>query len=183
MAEHAVSPRTLWMHAVSVSHLPAPARHIALVIGTYMDQNAKNSHPSLRTIEKDSGLSYQTVNTHLRSLEFIGLLEIDHGSRGSGHVNRYWGRIPPFIAKRMEERSKGWTIPREIGLTEYGKGLADSTKRSSSLTGSTPDVPLLKGASRSERERQDPDPIHYADNAWCRCQICLDRHGVTADAS
>jgi hypothetical protein len=158
-----------------------------------MDQDAKGSHPSLKTIAKDSGLSYQTVNTHLRSLEFIGLLVIEHGSRGSGHVNRYTGKVPPFIAKRMEERSKGWTIPRRKGLAEYGKGPTDSAKRSSALTGSTPEVPLLEGAPRIAREhiednawcdcaRCKPNPFHSVEEDW-PCQICLDRHGVTADAS
>jgi hypothetical protein len=183
MADRLPSKRTLWMHAVLSSHLLPSARLVGLTIGAHMDIDAGGARPSLKTIARETGLSYATVNTQLRELEFLGLLTILRGG-GKGHPNHYEGQIPPFILARFtDKQSDGWTLSRVNSLIENPNSPTSEPKQSNGLTGSIPKDSLPKGASRIARARQDPDPIHYADNAWCRCQICLERRGVSADAS
>lgn len=193
MAERLPSKRTLWMHAVLSSHLLPSARLVGLTIGAHMDTEASGAHPSLKTIARETGLSYATVNTQLRELEFLGLLTILPGG-GKGHPNRYEGQIPPFILPRLtDKQSDGWTLSRVNSLIEDANSPTSEPKQSNGLTGSSPKGSLLKGAPRIAKghiedhawcdcARCKPEPFHVA-GPDCRCQICLDRHGVTTDAS
>jgi hypothetical protein len=183
MGERLPNRRTVWTHAVLRSHLPAPARHVALTIGAHMNPNATDAYPSLHTIAEETGLGYGTVAKHLPELVFMGLLVIERGG-GRGHPNHYSGQIPTYLLARLNDKqSESWTLSWLNSPAENGKGPAGEAKQSGSRTGSIPRSSPIEGASRVERERQEPDRYHVADED-CRCQTCLDGHrAAVSDAS
>lgn len=155
MRERLPNRRTLWMHAVLRSHLPAPARHVALTIGVHMSPNATDAYPSLLTIAEETGLSHGTVIKHLPELEFMGLLVIERGG-GRGHPNRYSGQIPPYLLARLKDKqSESWTLSRLNSPSENGNSPSGEAKQSVSWPGSSPRSLPIEGASHGEGE---PEP-------------------------
>jgi hypothetical protein len=182
MGERLPNRRTVWMHAVNASGVHHFARHIGLVIGTYMNPDAEclELSPSLQTIADDTGLSHGTVNNYLPILETAGLLAIEHrtGRRG----NRYAGRIPvDVLSKLKEKQSTAWTVKGGNSPRFNGNNPPREPEQSTRWTRSTQKYPL-EGASRVWRERQEPDRYHVADEG-CRCEICLARGRAVPDAS
>jgi DNA-binding transcriptional MocR family regulator len=168
-----------------------------------MDSYARGAHPSLKTIAKETGLSYATVNAQLRELELMGLLTIRRGG-GKGHPNQYEGHIPPFVLVRLtDKQSDGWTLSAGNSLIGGANSPIGEPKQSNGLTGSIPrtrSFPIegakrdleeepkaaderlsrLKVAANPADDQELAEEEHIEGNAWCRCGC---RGKAAADAS
>jgi DNA-binding transcriptional MocR family regulator len=156
MGERLPSRRTVWLHAVNASGLPAPARHVALVIGCHMNPEAADADPSIRALVDETGLSNGTVNTYLPKLEAVGLLVIEHG--GNHIRNRYTGRIPDAILPKLHpKQSRGWTVSGGNVSTSARNVPTAGRQTLQPLDTKYPRSSPIEGASRFGEEGPEPD--------------------------
>ena len=74
-----------WMEAAMESDLPAPARHVFMVIAKRYNIE-KGAFPSFVCLAKDTGFCVRTVQDHVRTLVDLGWLTVH---KESGRVNHY----------------------------------------------------------------------------------------------
>src|ERR1035437_8973512 len=74
-----------WMEAAMESDLPAPARHVFMVIAKRYNIE-KGAFPSYPCLARDTGLCLKTVQNHVKLLVSLGWLTVH---KESGRVNHY----------------------------------------------------------------------------------------------
>jgi len=84
-----------WLEFIWTTDLPSNSKFVAAYLRTYMNAKRDLCWPSVGRIAKETGLSEQTVRTHLKTLEQAGFLQIErsNGGRPSG-TNRYKAILP-----------------------------------------------------------------------------------------
>jgi hypothetical protein len=83
-----------WRKALTDSGLPAPVRHTALALSSYMDTDGSNAHPAIETLAHDVGRHPESVRRHLRHLEGTGWLLVEPSKGGRHRTNRWHAHIP-----------------------------------------------------------------------------------------
>lgn len=81
--------------------LASTTKVVLYALGTSMDRNGKNAHPSTRTLARWAGLSRRSVEEHLRIAAEAGWIERESaGVSGQG-----WKRLPyvPTIPRAAQE--------------------------------------------------------------------------------
>lgn len=72
-----------WRTAVLKSGLPATTRHVLLTLACHMNDAGESCYPSIALLVEETGLSKQTVITHLDKAESEGWIAVEqHGFRG-----------------------------------------------------------------------------------------------------
>jgi len=97
-----VDDRYAWWRALRTSGLTPTARHVALVISTYMSKDAEGAYPSMSTIAQDAGRSRASVKRAVRELRDAGYVRVVGGGgrrADGGYVsNRYLATAPSGVA-------------------------------------------------------------------------------------
>ena len=68
--------------------LPSPTRFVLLAMANYADQRGNNVFPSLATLQEDTGLSENTVRSHIRRLKTLRLVERGDASYANAVIRR-----------------------------------------------------------------------------------------------
>ena len=84
-----------WLELIWKIDLPSNSKYVASYLRTYMNMKRDLCWPSVGRISKETGLSEQTVRSHIKKLEAAGWLTVDRSEGGhSGTTNRYKATIP-----------------------------------------------------------------------------------------
>lgn len=84
-----------WLEVIWTAELPSNSKYVAAYLRTYMNAKRDLCWPSVGRISRETGLSEQTVRTHLKSLEGAGYLQIDRSIGGhSTGTNKYRAILP-----------------------------------------------------------------------------------------
>jgi hypothetical protein len=75
--------------------LPAMAKAVALMLGTYMDKDGR-CRPATATVAEKLGIKPSTARTHLLTLERQGYLVVERGVRKGSGITRvgYLATVP-----------------------------------------------------------------------------------------
>ena len=116
-----------WREAVLESNLHATTRHVLLTLACHMNDLGAGCFPSTRTLEKQTGLSRRTVETHLAVARRVGWITVERrGDSGQGW-RRHEYRIawPADVAKDVphvsDETGKGVLQAVESRDVDVGK--------------------------------------------------------------
>ncbi len=90
------SPAWTWRKAVTKSGLSSTTRLVLLTLSTHMNDQGESCYPSLVTQAEETGLSKQSVITHLAIAENAGWLTTKRHGYGDQRYNRneYFARLP-----------------------------------------------------------------------------------------
>jgi hypothetical protein len=100
-----------WWRAIRASDLSPTARHVALNLSTYMNQEGGGAWPSMATLADDTGRSRAVVKRAIRELRDAGFLTVESGGgrRGDGGYvsNRYRASFPSGVVDEPPNASNG----------------------------------------------------------------------------
>ena len=84
-----------WLEAIWKTNLPSNSKYVAAYLRTYMNAKRDLCWPSIGRIAKETGLSEQTVRTHIKNLEKAEWLIVNRTVGGNqSTTNRYLANIP-----------------------------------------------------------------------------------------
>lgn len=86
-----------WRQAVAKADIPALTKLVLYTLANYMNEHGGGCYPSVETIKKDSGLSKQSVITHLDIAERHGFIK----RKKHGFAGQKWARneyLPAYPA-------------------------------------------------------------------------------------
>lgn len=157
----ALSPLFTWRSAICKSDLPAPSRHVALVLSLHMSELGDSCYPSQARLVRETGLSRRTVQRHLDKLEEEGWIE-HHGwktweSPGGEQKTKRWRAVLPRGRQSDTPLGEGGVRESEGGVTESSRG------RQSDAQGRYEDDRGRRRAhAREERRNSGPGDVTYA---------------------
>jgi len=92
-----------WLESIWKTDLPSNSKYIASYLRTYMNAKRDLCWPAVGTIARETGLSQNTVRTHIKILESNGWLAVDRTEGGfKGETNRYLALIPDSFLQDNE---------------------------------------------------------------------------------
>ena len=116
-----IKPLFSWRGAICDSGLAPSARHVALTLSLHMNERGGSCFPSISTLERETGLSRNTVLAALRELESAGWITVKRAARS---VNRYSATLPAGAITALGEAAASATTapgvarpPRQGGAT------------------------------------------------------------------
>jgi len=84
-----------WLELIWKTELPSNSKYVASYLRTYMNMKRDICWPSIGRISVETGLSEQTVRSHIKRLESESWLEVVRTDGGhSGTTNRYKACVP-----------------------------------------------------------------------------------------
>lgn len=97
-----LKPLFSWRSAICESDLPSTSRLVALTLSLHMNERGGSCFPGVTTLANETGLSRQTVLTHLDTLEGRGWIVQANPGAGRGH--RYgWEAVFPGVVKEVDQ--------------------------------------------------------------------------------
>ena len=100
-----------WVKLILKTDINHHAKYLALYLSTYMNLNQDMAFPSLKRIERETGLGHATVLKYLKLLESEGWLNKESGS--STESNRYWVDIPEGVGRELTYVASRERVGRE----------------------------------------------------------------------
>lgn len=97
---------TVWAWQSGATHNLRPAQRIILLSLADRANEQHIAFPSITRLELDTGLDRKTIKRHIKTLEDLGLVKIDHG-RGAVNVYQLLG-----VNGRHETRAKNGPGPK-----------------------------------------------------------------------
>ena len=153
-----------WLEAIWKTDLPSNSKYVAAYLRTYMNAKRDLCWPSVGRISKETGLSEQTVRTHIKHLETAEWLIVTRTKGGhSGTTNRYLANIPDWF---MDENFSGGKSVDPTPLTttplpfQSLEGNIQLNKQNNKhiLEGDIPDDLFILAKVYWERKAPDLDP-------------------------
>ena len=148
-----------WLNQVNADRdLPPSAVKVALYLSQRFNRaRGGQAWPSYETVADAIGVDKATVVRMIRALARNGHLEVDPGSAGRGHSNRY-RMVRKGAEAHLSEPRKGAAAPRRKGASEARKGAAAHLTHLEPSNPVGPKGPHREGERDSELTFATPDP-------------------------
>ena len=85
---------THWLNVIRESSLKSQTKHLACVIRSYLNDDACECWPAIKTIARQMSTSNKTIIFHMKILEDEGYIYVKRTKGGFKNVNHYFIKLP-----------------------------------------------------------------------------------------